>query len=363
VNSTPPPAPDHPRTAATRSWLRSPRLYGILLILLFLGIAAWFLVPGLYEEETDDAYVDAHVESIIPKVPAYVQALHVDDNSKVSAGQLLVELDPRDYAVQVDVAKANVAAAESKLQEANDHVTLADAGIRQAHAEFQAAQANTVLARSDLARVKSVSDDRAVSAERIDQAQAAADGTRATETAAQVRVASAEAQARLSRSQVATATASLAQARAALSQAELNLSYTKIYATESGSVASKSVEVGNFVQPGQTLLSVVPETLYVIANYKETQLNRIRPGQPAAVYVDSVAGLRLDGHVDSIQRGTGSRFALLPPENATGNFVKVVQRVPVKIVFDHPQEALRWISPGMSVETEVYVRKPAWSGH
>jgi membrane fusion protein, multidrug efflux system len=363
VNSTPPPASDHPATSAAKSWLRSPRLYGILLILLFLGIAAWFLVPGLYEEETDDAYVDAHVESIIPKVPAYVQALHVDDNSKVAAGQLLVELDPRDYAVQVEVAKANVAAAESKLQEANDHVTLADAGIRQAHAEFQAAQANTVLARSDLARVKSVSDDRAVSAERIDQSQAAADGTRAIETAAQVKVASAEAQARLSRSQLATAKASLDQARAALSQAELNLSYTKIYATESGSVASKSVEVGNFVQPGQTLLSVVPETLYVIANYKETQLNRIRPGQPVAVYVDSVAGLRLDGHVDSIQRGTGSRFALLPPENATGNFVKVVQRVPVKIVFDHPQEALRWISPGMSVETEVYVRKPAWSGH
>ncbi len=344
--------------------MQHPRLYGILLILVFLGLAAYFLVPGLYQEETDDAYVDAHLESIIPKVPAYVQTLHVDDNSKVAAGQLLIELDPRDYAEQVNAAKANLAAAEGRLQEANDQVTVAEASIRQARAELQVTQANAVLARSSLGRVKSVSDVRAVSAERVDEAQAAADSTQATVTAAQVKVASAEAQAQLTRSQVATAKAALDQARVALDQAELNLSYTKLYATESGSVASKTVEAGNFVQPGQMLLSVVPDTLYVIANYKETQLSRIRPGQPATIFVDSFPDLRLKGHVDSIQRGTGSRFALLPPENATGNFVKVVQRVPVKIVFDQPEEALRWISPGMSVEAEIFVssRLP-WPGH
>jgi membrane fusion protein, multidrug efflux system len=362
VNTTPPPTAAPTAHAAGTSWLHRPRLYGVLLILVVLGLAAWFLVPGLYEEETDDAYVDAHVESIIPKVPAYVQALHVDDNSKVSAGELLVELDPRDYAVAVDVAKANVAAAESKVKEAKDHVSVDEAGIGQAKAELKAAEANTVLARANLGRVKSVSDDRAVSAERIDEAQAAADGTRASQVAAQVKVSSAEAQAQLSRSQVETAQATLTQAQAALAEAELNLSYTRIYATEAGTVASKTVEVGNFVQPGQSLLSVVPEKIYVIANYKETQLTRIRPGQPVTVHVDSAPGVALRGHVDSIQRGTGSRFALLPPENATGNFVKVVQRVPVKIVFDQPQEALHWISPGMSVETEVHVTKSPGSG-
>ena len=362
MNTSTTPVADASSPSAAGSWLGRPRLYGMLLILLFLGVAAYFLLPGLYEEQTDDAYVEAHVESIIPKVSAYVQALHVDDNSKVTAGELLVELDPRDYAVQVDVAKANVEAAASRLQEANDHVVLADAGIELADAELQAAQANAALARSNLTRVKSVSDERAVSAERVDETQASADNTHATLSAAQVKVTSAQAQARLARSQLATAKATLAQAQAAQAQAELNLSYTKIYATEAGSVASKTVEVGNFVQPGQSLMSVVPDTPFVIANYKETQLGRIAVGQPVEISIDALPDRKLKGHIDSIQRGTGSQFALLPPENATGNFVKVVQRVPVKIVLDEPPEVLHRLSPGMSVETEVFVsRKPAWN--
>ena len=345
-----------------RPWAqRLPRILAVLLAVIFLGVAAYFAVPSLYEERTDDAYIDAHVISVIPKVPAYVQTLHVDDNSRVSAGQLLIELDPRDYAVQVDAAKANVAAAEGRLQEATDQVSVAEASIRQARAELDVARANAILAKANLRRVKSVSDARAVSAERVDEAQAAADSTEATVTATRVRVVSAEAQARLARSQVITAKATLSQALAARAQAELNLSYTRIYAPESGSVASKSVETGNFVQPGQMLLALVPDNLYVVANYKETQLARIRPGQVATISVDSIPGPRLKGHVESLQRGTGSRFALLPPENATGNFVKVVQRVPVKIVFDKPEEAAHRIAPGMSVETEVFVAKePTW---
>jgi membrane fusion protein (multidrug efflux system) len=141
-----------------------------------------------------------------------------------------------------------------------------------------------------------------------------------------------------------------------MGQAQLNLSYTKIAAVVSGTIANKTVEVGNYVQPGQTLFVIVPVAPYVIANFKETQLERIQPGQTATVRVDAYPHLKLKGHVDSLQRGTGSVFALLPPENATGNFVKVVQRVPVKIVFDDPGEAIKWISPGMSVETQVRVR-------
>ncbi|MGU7772577.1 HlyD family secretion protein [Burkholderia sp. MR1-5-21] len=329
-----------------------------------LALAAlYFVVPGLYEKTTDDAYVDAHVVSVIPKIPAYVKTLYVDDNSKVHAGQLLVELDPRDYAVQLAQAQASLANAQGKLREAQDQIPVADADVARQRAELDVAQANARLAQANLGRLQSVSDIRAVSSERVDEGKAAAASTRATAVAAQVRIDAAQAQARLARSQALTAEAAVEQARATLSQANLNLSYVKVYAAENGTVARKSVEPGNFVQPGQVLLSVVPETLYIIANYKETQLTDVRPGQPVTIRVDAFPSLRLSGHVDSIQRGTGARFALLPPENATGNFVKVVQRVPVKIVFDKPGDALRWISPGMSVETRIAIRElPAWLG-
>jgi membrane fusion protein, multidrug efflux system len=314
---------------------------------------AFFVVPRLHWVRTDDAYVQAHLTTVTAKVPAYVQALHVDDNAKVTAGQLLLELDPRDYAVQVDVARANLASAESKRKEADTNVNIADAAAAQARAELEVARANAVLAASDLKRVQSVSEARAVSNERIDTAIAAADSTRAAVTAAQTKVQSALASAELARAQVTTAAASVAQAQAALAQAQLNLSYTRILAAQSGTIANKLVEEGNYVQPGQALLSIVPAALFVTANFKETQLTHMQSGQVAIVHVDAYPRLQLKGHVDSLQRGTGSVFALLPPENATGNFVKVVQRIPVKIVLDDPGEALKWISPGMSVEAEV----------
>jgi membrane fusion protein, multidrug efflux system len=354
---SPPPAPAAPGPN------RRPLLFAMIGLLVLAAIALYFFLPGIYEQETDDAYVDAHVVSIIPKVPAYVQTLHVDDNSMVTAGQLLIELDPRDYAVALAQAQANLANAESKLQEARDQIPVADARVAQQRAELDVAQANASLAQVNLGRLQSVSDVRAVSSERVDEGKAAAQSTGATVVAARVRIQAAEAEAKLTRTQATTAEAAVAQARAALAQAQLNLSYTKIYATESGSVARKSVEPGNYVQPGQVLLSVVPERLYVIANYKESQLTHVRPGQPVSIRIDAFPDLKLRAHVDSLQRGTGSRFALLPPENATGNFVKVVQRVPVKIVFDKPAEAQRWIAPGMSVETRIYTREPPrWIG-
>jgi membrane fusion protein, multidrug efflux system len=365
ASPSPPPAPAAPREpqpGAPKANRRS-LLFGGLGLLLLAILALYFFLPGLYEQETDDAYVDAHVVSVIPKVPAYVQTLHIDDNSKVSAGQLLIELDPRDYAVALAQAQANLANAQSRLQEARDQIPVADARVAQQRAELDVAQANAKLARVDLARLESVSDVRAVSSERVDEGRAAAQSTGATAVAAQVRIQGAQAEATLARTQAVTAEAAVAQARAALAQAQLNLSYTKIYATESGHVTRKSVETGNFVQPGQLLLSIVPGDLYVIANYKETQLTHVRPGQPVSIRIDAFPDLKLRAHVDSIQRGTGSRFALLPPENATGNFVKVVQRVPVKITFDDPADAQRWIAPGMSVETRIFTQEPPrWLG-
>ena len=334
-----------------------PLAIGAAALVIFIVVAAFFVVPEWYSESTDDAYVEAHLTTVTAKVPAYVQTLHVDDNSTVKTGELLVELDPRDYVVAVDVARANLEAAQSRLKEADTRIGIADADVAQARAELVVARANAVLADSNLKRLHSVADARAVSNERIDTATAAFDSTRATVTAAETKVRSSLATADLSRAQVKTAGASVAQAEAALDQANLNLSYTKITAVLGGTVASKTVEEGNYVQPGQTLFSIVPVAPYVIANFKETQLERIRPGQAARVHVDAYPQLRLKAHVDSLQRGTGSVFALLPPENATGNFVKVVQRIPIKIVFDDPGEAAKWISPGMSVETQVMVSR------
>lgn len=342
---------------------RRPLVFALLGLAALLVIALYFLVPGFYEKGTDDAYVEAHIISVIAKVPAYAQVVYVDDNNKVAAGQLLVQLDPRDYAVLVSQAQANLTNAQGKLEDARNQIPIADADIARQRAELDIAQANAKLADVNLGRLQSVSDVRAVSSERVDEGKAAAASMRASVVAAQVRIQAAQAQATLARSQVKTAEAAVAQAHAVLDQATLNLSYTKIYSTEAGSVASKSVESGNYVQPGQLLLSVVPDKLFVIANYKETQLTHVRPGQAVTIRVDAFPDLHLRGHVDSIQRGTGSRFALLPPENATGNFVKVVQRVPVKITFDDPGEALRWISPGMSVETRIFIREqPTWLG-
>jgi membrane fusion protein, multidrug efflux system len=355
VPASSPPASKPPASKPPTSKL-SMLIGAAAVIALVLG-AAYFVIPGWYSESTDDAYVTAHVTTVTAHVSAYVQTLHVDDNATIRTGELLVELDPRDYAVVVDLARANLASAEDRRKEADNRVSIADADVAQAHAELEVARANAVLAVANLKRLHAVSDARAVSSERIDTGQAAADATRAQVTAAETKVRSTFASAALARTEVTTAAALVAQAQAQLDQAQLNLSYTKISAVEGGTIANKTVEEGNYVQPGQMLLSIVPWTVYVVANFKETQLARIRPGDPATVHVDAFPALRLKGHVDSLQRGTGSVFALLPPENATGNFVKVVQRVPVKILFDDPREALRWISPGMSVEVEVRFKR------
>ncbi len=327
-----------------------------LLIVALIAVVVYFLWPPLSGERTDDAYIEAHVVTVMAKLPAYVKAVRVDDNVKVKAGQVMVELDDRDYVVQLELAKANLAAAESKEMEAESKVAVVDATVAQAQAQLASARANHGLATINLKRLRSVGDSRAVSTERIDTADAASSTTQADVAGAESRMAQAKADTRLVRAALATAKASVAQAKAAVDQAQLNLSYTKIVAQEDGAIANKSVEDGNFVQPGQSLLSLVPETVYVIANFKETQLSYIKPGETVTISVDALEK-QLKGHVDTIQRGTGSVFALLPPENATGNFVKVVQRVPVKILLDEPPETLAHLAPGMSVEVRVHVTR------
>lgn len=254
---------------------------------------------SLTHQSTDDAFVDTHFVSVAPKVAGRVSAVHVRDNQLVKKDQILVELDPRDFQVALEQAKANLA---------KDRAT-------------------EITADANEKRAASLFSDKVISAQERDANVAAAQSSRGN-----------------------------VQADAAtVKQAELNLAYTKIKAPIDGYVTNKKVAVGDYLQVGQTLMALVPPRVWVTANFKETQLRNMRPGQTAIVSVDAYPGLKLFGHVDSIQAGSGAAFSLLPPENATGNYVKVVQRVPVKIVFDQKPDAQHVLGPGMSVVPSVQV--------
>jgi|HubBroStandDraft_1064217.scaffolds.fasta_scaffold60312_1 membrane fusion protein (multidrug efflux system) len=325
------------------------------------AVGLYFYLPGFWQVSTDDAFVNAHVVSIVPKVSAYVSKLHVDDNSKVSRGDLVIEMDPRDFAVAVDMATADVKNALANAENIKAQIREQQALVAESQSAVDGDQGPLGFAEQELDRFKSLASNGSGTVERLQQAQSDATQRRATLQHDLAALAAARAHQSVLETQQLQVKATIERQQAALAQAQLNLSYTKISAFETGSVTNKTVEVGNYVQPGQVLFSIVPDALYITANYKETQLTEVRPGQRVTIRVDAFPMLRLQGRVDSIQRGTGSQFALLPPENATGNFVKVVQRVPVKIIFDDPGEALRWISPGMSVEAKIFTAEPpAW---
>lgn len=323
-----------------------------------IAAAAYIYVPSFYVVETDDASFQADTVSVVPKAAAYVTALHVTDNSAFSAGQLLVELDPRDYQATVAIASANLQSAQAA--ESVDEAQLAEQTqiISSAEANLEGDRGTLGFAKQELDRYTQLARNGTGTMERAQQAQSDFAVRQASLQRDTATVGAAQAQSAVLRSQVEQAKANVAQAQAALDQAKLNLSYTKIYARSAGTVASRSVQVGDFVQPGQALFSAVPNQVYVIANFKETQLTHMQVGQPVRIDIDAYPNRSLRGHIDSFQRGTGSNFALLPPENATGNFVKVVQRVPVKILIDDFDHVPDRLGPGMSVETTVTMHMP-----
>jgi membrane fusion protein, multidrug efflux system len=358
--SSPPVPPVAGGKAPSSHGIRLSRRSVVTGAVLFLvaAVGLYFYVPGFWQVSTDDAYVNAHVVSIVPKVAAYVSKLHVNDNSKVAHDDLLIELDPKDFAVAVDMANADLKSAEANASNIEAQIKEQQAIVAESQSAVDGDQAVLNFAQEQFDRYKSLATSGSGTVERLQQAESDVGQHRATLQHDLAALDAARAHQAVLQTQLLQAKATIERQQAALAQARLNLSYTQIRATEAGSVANKTVEAGNYVQPGQTLFSIVPDTLYITANFKETQLTNVRPGQRATIRVDAFPGLRLEGRVDSLQRGTGSQFALLPPENATGNFVKVVQRVPVKITFDDPGEALRWISPGMSVEAKIYTAKP-----
>ncbi|MBO0800180.1 MAG: HlyD family secretion protein [Blastocatellia bacterium] len=417
----------------------------LLLVLLIIGVR--FYLHAISHESTDNAFIDGHIVQISPKVSGNVIKLHITDNQHVNTGDLLLEIDPRDYEARlaqahanlqaaiarhnssqinvkltdvttgasvmqasssVDQAKSNVQTsiaqmntANSRLAQARVQVKTAQANADQSLAQVAAAQAEAVRANADVPRYQQLYEKDEVSRQQLDNALATSRSANAQLEAARKRLAASrtqvaeamageqaaaaslrqaesqvsESQAKVgeargqlaganarpqqvaaSKSQVNVSNAEVEQAQAAVRQAELDLSYTKLYAPEPGRITKRTVEVGEFLQPGTPLFSIVPDNVWVTANFKETQLTYMKPGQPVKIEVDAYPGHVYAGHVDSIQRGSGAVFSLLPPENATGNYVKVVQRVPVKIVFDEPPDLRYALGPGLSVVPEVRVK-------
>jgi len=385
---------------------------GKKILLVVLGLALVAISVPLYRyyiarESTDDAQIDGYIYPVSSRVSGYVTRVTVDDNQYVQAGTVLVQLDPKDYEVAVANAKATLANDQasaavqvtnvpltsvntsSSLSSAQADVENARAGLAAAQRQFDAtqaslrqAEANDLKAQDDVNRYKPLAakdeipqqqytqaaHSQEATAAAVEAARASAAAAEQAVTQARARIAQAQAQLQyaetrpqqiaVQRSRAQAAEAQIQQATAVFEQAQLNLQYTTIVAPVSGVVGQRSAQVGQNVSPGQQLMTVVPlgsENIWVTANFKETQLTYMRPGQPAKISVDTY-GRTYDGHVLNIAGASGARYSLLPPENATGNYVKVVQRIPVKIVLEKGQDAEHLLRPGMSVEPNVKVR-------
>ncbi len=375
-----------------------------IVLLLVAGIFVYRYVTSY--EDTDDAEIDGHLNSVSARISGHVSKLDVDDYQYVQAGTVVVEIDPADYQAAYDKAKADFENAQaaaaaagvtvpitsvstsSQLSASEADVASARAGIAAAKQQFEAAkaqfaqaEANNVKAQNDLVRYKQLVDKQEISQQQYDQAiavatasaasvnaaQATADAAREQVTQAQDRLLYAEAnwrnaqtaprQMQVIHSRQAEALAEAQLKKAELDQAELNLQYTKVVAPVAGVVSNRTVEVGQNVAPGQELMKVIPlNDVWITANFKETQLRHMRVGQPVTIHVDA-NGRSYRGKVNSIAGASGARFSLLPPENATGNYVKVVQRIPVKIVLDAGENKDQSLRPGMSVEPKVWIRQ------
>ena len=327
-------------------------LGSIVLLVVIAAATVSFVVYGGQLQSTSDAYIEGRIIRISPRVSGPVLRLYVDDNTPVKAGDTLLEIDPADFQAKVDQAAAALTAAKSGVEQAKAAVLSADAAVGEADAAFKAAQTNAKRAESDHRRYAAMGTD-GVSEQQLETAKAAADSADDQRDAAGKKFAAAQAELNAARTNVGTAESHVAAAEAELHFAQLQLQYTKVVAPESGRVTNRNVEAGDFVSAGQPLLSVVPEDIWVIANFKEVQLRRMQVGQKVDVRVDAYPDQQFRAQVQSLQAGTGSRFQLLPPENATGNWVKVVQRLPVKITFEPGQTGLDRLAQGMSVEATV----------
>jgi membrane fusion protein (multidrug efflux system) len=332
----------------------------VLAIVLAIGGAIWLSQwwnVGRFIESTDDAYLQADGVTVAPKVSGYVTEVFVGDNQAVSAGAPLVRLDARQYQASVDQAQATVDAREADLQRAQADSLEDNAKVAQAKAEEQVARVALQHAEDNVRRYAPLAATGAETTERLADLVSTRDQARATLASNAAALHSAETQITAATAQIAQAGAQIEAARANLQQVKLDLHDTTLYSPLSGRIGDRTVRVGQYVQPGTRLLTVVPvQNVYLVANFKETQVGRMRVGQPVTLHVDALQGIDLHGVVDSFAPGTGAQFALLPPENATGNFTKIVQRVPVRIRIETGAQTRRVLLPGLSVTVDVDTR-------
>ena len=349
-----------PTTAAANGSNRRIRvvLAAVLSVLALIGLVVGvrWLVYGRYIETTDDAYLRADTVTVSPRVNGYIDKIYVIDNQVVKAGEPLVRIDLRNYQAALSQQTATVDARDADIKAAENQITQQQAAVESARAQLVGAEAAAKFAGDEAARFKGLRDQGVETDERYAQAANESNQASASVMGAVANVKVAERQLETVRSQVNQAIAQLQAAKAVANTARLNLDDTVIRASIDGRIGDKTAQVGQFVQPGTRLMSVVPvQDVYLVANYKETQVRRMRAGQQATVTVDAIAG-EIPGIVDSFAPGTGAQFALLPPENATGNFIKIVQRVPVRIRLRPTKEIAARLVPGLSVSVAVDTR-------
>lgn len=334
-------------------------LAAVVVLIAVIALVWWFLTRN--QQSTDDAYTDGNAITIAPKVSGYVAKLAIDDNVYVHKGQLMVEIDRRDYEAQVEQARAQLGLALAQLDAAQAQLDIArvqyPAQYQQARAQIETANAQFARAQAEYQRQHAV-DVRATSQENIDTADAQQRSAHANVMNAQAQLKTASLVPQEIRSSVAAVEQRRQQVNAAEAQldtAQLNLAWCDVRAPSDGWVTRRNVQYGSFLQAGTSLFSIVTPQVWVTANFKESQLDRMRPGDKVKISVDAYPNLKLHGHIDSVQLGSGSRFSAFPAENATGNFVKIVQRVPVKIVIDDGMPADHPLPLGLSVEPTVYL--------
>jgi len=341
------------RNRLREHWLLATVAAGLVLVAAIGGLLYWLNVRDY--ESTDDAFVAARSFSIAPKVGGYVTEVPVTDNQHVNAGELLARIDNRDYVIAVDQAKAQVAVGQANIDNIQAQIDSQHQQIDQAKAQLDQAQAQLQFAQEEEARAKDLVEKGAGTVQREQQTHSDLQSQQANTSRAKAALIAAQLGVKTLEAQLESARAALQQAQAQLDQANLNLQYTSVTAAQSGRVVKLSGAVGTLATAGQSLMMFVPDDIWIVANYKETQLRYMRPGQPVEFTIDAYPDRKLTGRVASVQPGSGTAFSLLPAENATGNYVKVVQRVPVKIVVDQwPADVP--VGPGMSVVPWTKVR-------
>ena len=325
-----------------------------------VGWAAWWWLTGRFIQTTDDAYLQADSISVAPKISGYVAQVLVSDNQNVKRGDVLVRLDARKYQAVSDEASATIAARTADYAKAQADLVQQDSTIAEARAQLQGAEADAKHAQAEVARYAPLARSGAEPEERLAQLNNQLAQARSTVAAKQAALRSSQTRYGTLEAQLKQAQAQLGVAKASEAQSQLDVDDAVIRSPLDGRVADRGVRVGQYVQPGTRLLTVVPiSAIYLTANYKETQIGDMRPGQSVSVHVDALPGRDLQGHIDSLSPGTGAQFALLPRSNATGNFTKIVQRVPVRISLDIPDEVRVALMPGLSATVDVDTRTPA----